>query len=355
MRGRRAARATITRAAACAGAAIATAAWAPAIAPARAASVTELDPGGTGVSAYGGWAAWSHEEQSAGDVVLKLRSPAGAVTTAQIAPAKGAFEVELGPAATGGVVAIYQRCSEPKQNVGCGLYELPLTIAGASERQLAIPGGGSDFRPAVWKNRIAFVRANAGDAGRPDSIYTWSGGSSVSAVAMPASRGAKEPEGGGRWPKGLTGEVSSLTLGPSQLAYVTDNVNGTFGETTLWYEPIGGHPELIDQETSGAGNVCAPAFLSPLLAGGWLYAYLHACDPSADPALDRLTRYRRGRAERARHQFIQHGDDSIDAAVIDGPGVVWSGEGVRLLSSVSWKRIPLPVAQTFCTRADPFC
>jgi hypothetical protein len=320
------------------------------------ASVTVLDPAGAVISAYGGWAAWSHGESGNPNVVLDVRSPTGTISAAPIAPATGPFEVALGPAPGGGVTAVYQRCSEPKNDTGCGIYELPLGVAGASEKQLAIPGGGSDFRPSVWKHRIAFLRANAGNSKRPDSLYTWSiGAGSIAAVTLPASRGAREPAAGGHWPKGLTGEISALTIGPAQLAYVTNNVNGSFGETTLWYEPIGGHPELIDQETSGAGNVCAPAFLSPLLAGGWLYAYLHACDPSANPALDRLTRYRRGRVERARFTFIHYGDDMLDSVVIDGPGVVWDDEGVKRLASVSWKRIPPPVPQTFCSRSDPFC
>ena len=98
-----------------------------------------------------------------------------------------------------------------------------------------------------------------------------------------------------------------------------------------------------------------PEFLSPLIAGGWLYAYLHACDPSADVGLDRLTRYRRGEAERARYTFIHYGDDELSSVVIDGAGVDWDDEGVKRLSSVSWERIPLPVPETFCTRSDPFC
>src|SRR5205807_1720320 len=89
----------------------------------------------------------------------------------------------------------------------------------------------------------------------------------VRAVTLPASKGLRESNGG-RWPRGLTGEITSLTIGPSQLAYVTSNLFGTFGETTLCYEPIGGRPQLIDQQTSGAGNVCPPSFLSPHPAAG---------------------------------------------------------------------------------------
>lgn len=322
---------------------------------AAAAGVTVLDPDGSAVSAYGGWAAWTHWSSAANADELQLRSPSGTVSSAPVPPSQGAFDVELGPI-SGGVGAVYERCTEPKVPTGCAIYELTLGVATATEHRLAIPGGGSDVMPAIWKSRIAFVRPNPGHPKQPDRLYTWTiGASSVQAVTLPQSQGGREPEGGGRWPKGLTGKITSLTIGSTQLAYVTENVNGSFGETTLWYEPIGGRPELIDQETSGAGNVCAPQFLSPLIAGGWLYAYLHACDPSANTSFDRLTRYKRGEAQRARYTFIHYGDDEIGSVVVDGSGVDWDDEGVRRLESVSWKRIPLPVAQTFCTRADPFC
>ena len=334
---------------------VALAAVLAAAAPAPAASVTLLDPAGGGVSAYGGWAAWTHEDAAANDTLLDVRSPNGVVSAAPVAPGTGPFEVELGPRAGGGVSAVYERCSDPARSLGCAIYEYPLGVAGASERALAIPGGGSDTHPAIWKDRVAFARANAGNAKRPDAIYTWTiGGGTPHAALLQASRGGHEPQGG-RWPKGLTGEITALTIGPSQIAYVTSVLNGSFGESTLWYEPIGGRPELIDQETGGAGNVCPPAFLSPLVAGGWLYAYLHACDPTGNPRLDRLTRYRRGRAERARYTFVHHGDDGIGSVVIDGTGVDWDDEGVSRLAPVSWKRMALPVAQTFCSRADPFC
>ncbi len=330
------------------------AAWLAGATPAAAASVSTLDRAGSGVSAYGGWAAWTHAGAGS-STQLMLRSPSGVIAPAAIAPSNGPLEVALGPRAGGGVTAVYVRCSEPQGSLGCAIYELPLGVAGAAERQLAIPGGGSDTRPAIWKNRVAFVRESAPGSKHPDNIYVWTiGGGAPSAAKLEASRGSREAPGGG-WPKGLTGEVTALTIGPRQIAYVTSTEQGDFGDTTLWYEALGGRPELIDQRTSGAGNVCAPAFLSPLIAGGWLYAYLHACDPSADVGLDRLTRYRRGEAERARYTFIHYGDDELSSVVIDGAGVDWDDEGVKRLSSASWKRIPLPVPETFCTRSDPFC
>ena len=92
-----------------------------------------------------------------------------------------------------------------------------------------------------------------------------------------------------------------------------------------------------------------------MLAGPWLYAYLHACDPSANPNLDRLTRYRRGDVERAHYTFIHSGDEAITSIVPDGAGVDWDSYGIEQLPAVTWRRITAPVAQTFCSRSDPFC
>ena len=231
-------------------------------------------------------------------------------------------------------------------------------MAGATEHTLAVPGGGSVHEPAIWDDRVVFLRRNAKGGSedpshpgrKPDSLFAWRIGSrKLQSLELPASSGARH------WPKGLTGVIAGLTFNGKQLAYTTSNVAGTFGETSLWFERLGHRPELIDQETSGAGNVCRPAFLSPVLAGGWLYAYLHACDPSADPSFDRFTRYRCGKVERAKFAFIKAGDDPISSVVPDGGGVDWDNGAVHRLATLAWRKITPPVAQTFCSRADPFC
>jgi hypothetical protein len=59
--------------------------------------------------------------------------------------------------------------------------------------------------------------------------------------------------------------------------------------------------------------------------------------------------------QRARYTFIHSGDEGITSVVPDGAGVDWDAYGIRRLSTVTWSRIPAPVAQTFCSRSDPFC
>ncbi len=318
-------------------------------------TVTVLDPSGVSVASYGGWAAWSRADTTTGHYALVVRSPQGTISLPPVAESTTPFDVELGPTGGSRVAAVYSRCTEDATRKGCQLVELSLGVAGAAERRLTPPGGGSDHEPAIWDGEVVFLRRNpSGGSRRPDDLLAWQIGSrKVISLALPSSRGAQT--GGQSWPRGLTGSITALSFNGKQVAYVTNNLVGSFGESTLWFEPLGGRPELIDQEIGGAGNVCAPEFVSPVLGGPWLYAYLHACDPSANPNLDRLTRYRHGEVQRARYTFIHFGDEGITSVVPDGAGVDWDAYGIRRLSGVSWRRIPAPVAQTFCTRSDPFC
>ncbi len=326
-------------------------------APTRAASASEkpllLDPSGVSVAAYTGWAAWSRTDRTTGQYALVTRSPGGVISLPAVAESPVPFDVELGPTPDSGVAAVYSRCADSSAHAGCHLALLQLGAPTTAERTLAPPGGGSDHEPAIWNERLVFLRRDpSGGSRRPDRLFSWKIGSArVQTLTLPNSRGHRRAG----WPSGLTGLVTGLSFNGRQVAYVTSNLVGTFGETTLWLEPLAGPPELIDQETGGAGNVCPPEFVSPALAGQWLYAYLHACDPSANPRLDRLTRYRRGEVQRARYTFVHAGDEPISSVIPDGGAVEWDAEGIQRLARVSWQRIAPPVPQTFCSRSDPFC
>lgn len=315
-----------------------------------------LDPSGISVAAYGGWAAWSRPDAMTKSYALVLRSPEGAISLAPVAESAAPFDVELGPTGRSRVSAVYSRCSKATALKGCHILELPLGVAGATERALVPPGGGSDHEPAIWDGRLVFLRQDpAGGSRRPESLLAWEIGSQrLESLALPSSRGTRN-SAAGEWPAGLTGSITGLSFNGKQVGYVTANLNGVFGESTLWFEPLGGRPVLIDQVTGGAGNVCAPEFVSPVLSGPWLYAYLHACDPSANPSLDRLTRYRHGEVERARYTFIHSGDEAITSIVPDGAGVDWDAYGLERLATVAWQKITPPIAETFCSRSDPFC
>jgi hypothetical protein len=333
-------------------------------APAGAAAPAVLDPNGVSVAAYGGWAAWSRLDMTTNEYALVVRSPQGAISLPAVAERATPFDVELGPGSAGAggsaVAAVYSRCADSAALRGCHLVELGLGASAASERPLAPPGGGSNHEPAIWKNAVVFLRRDTAGGSedpthpgrKPDGLFAWSIGSrKLQSLQLPVSSGNR----GAGWPRGLTGLIAGLTFNGKQLGYATSNLTGAFGETTLWFEPLSGRPELIDQETSGAGNVCQPQFVSPVLSGPWLYAYLHACDPSANAGFDRLTRYRHGEVQSARYRFISSGDEAVTSAVPDGTGADWDANGVQRLVTVSWRKIAAPIAQTFCSRPDPFC
>lgn len=318
---------------------------------------TLLDASGSMVSAYDGWAAWSRADLATNAYVLVLRSPKGVVSLAPIAQRTSPFDVELGPDGSG-VAAVYSRCLDTDTLQGCHIYELKLGVAGATEQILAAPGS-SVHEPAIWDRLLVFLRRNPGGGERrPDNLFQWRIGSSLArSVALPASRGGLSAEAG-HWPKGQTGTISGLTLHGQQVAYSTTSGSESFGVTSLWLERLGGSPKLIDQVTSGASATCEHAFLSPTLLGGWLYAYLHDCDPYADPRSDRWTRYSLSGhgAQRAKFTFVHTGDEVIDSVAPDAGGVNWSSEsGLYRLSSVAWRTIKSPVPETFCTLEHPLC
>jgi hypothetical protein len=316
-----------------------------------------LDAQGWMVAAYGGWATWSRFDSATHAYALVLRAPGGATSLASVPERAAPFDVELGPDGSG-VAAVYSRCSDTETLRGCHIYELKLGVASATEQLLAAPGS-SVHEPAIWDGLLVFLRRNPGGGERrPDNLFQWRIGSSTArSVALPASHGGLSAEAG-HWPKGQTGTISGLTLHGRQVAYSTTSGSESFGVTSLWLERLGGSPKLIDQVTSGASATCEHAFLSPTLLGGWLYAYLHDCDPYANPRSDRWTRYSLDgdNAQRAKFTFVQTGDEIIDSVVPDSGGVDWSGEsGLYRLGSVGWRTIKRPVPESFCSLERPLC
>lgn len=114
---------------------------------------------------------------AAAAAVVLVGTTVWASTPAPIAERPAPFDVELGPSGSG-VAAVYSRCADAATARGCHIAELELGVAGATERTLAPPGGGSVHEPAIWKNQIVFLRHNpAGGSRRPDNLFAWSIGS----------------------------------------------------------------------------------------------------------------------------------------------------------------------------------
>lgn len=121
------------------------------------------------IDAHGRGVAWS-DYDAAIDAWRLVANVGGETQVLPIAPRPTPFDVDLGPDGRGGLVAVYSRCARglrrdiPTPQVfragrhGCDLYAY--SFATGREREVAGASSRADeYWPAVWKGRIAFVRA----------------------------------------------------------------------------------------------------------------------------------------------------------------------------------------------------
>ena len=129
--------------------------------PARAADETLGPlPGATGLSAYGGWVAYS---VPTGIGAYTLRAwHEGVVADVGIPSRGGPFDVDVGPDTSGRPTAIYSRCQSDLTDTrqpprGCDLFAV--TLGGGHERRLTISSARySEFAPSIWRGAVAFGR-----------------------------------------------------------------------------------------------------------------------------------------------------------------------------------------------------
>jgi hypothetical protein len=321
----------------------------------------------TSVASYGSWAAWSRYDSTSHAYQLVVRDPHGDITAMGITESAQPFEVSLGPLASGGIGAVYSRCVNAVEHEGCRLEQLAIESPDARERRLAVPGGGSLFRPALWRRTVAFLRAvPKGGERHPVEMFEWTAGAKhLTALALPRNRLSaadlsEQPEL--RSSQGDIGEITALALSGTRVAYTRVAPWGEWTISNLWVQRPGQQPELIDSiETGGGAASGTRTYLTPTIAGSWLYAYrqyheagLVGADGS--PAWIRYS-LTTNTAQQAQVNFGNRegesdGEGPLDAAVPLGAGVIWtlqnsrdpSEEGARVLSlaSVKWKRIGRP-------------
>jgi hypothetical protein len=286
----------------------------------------------TSISSYGGWAAWSSYDPTHRGYQLVVRSPRGEVTVLGIAESSHPFEVSLGPLAAGGVGAVYPRCDQ-----GCQLEELPIESPGAPETPLAVPGGGSLQLPALWKNTISFLRAmpNGGES-HPVEMFEWTLGSKhLKALALPRNSLSPaqlraQPEL--RITQGYVGEITALALEGTQVAYTRVAPWGEWDRSDLWVQRPGKQPQLIDRIDTGGGAMFGTrTYLTPTIAGPWLYAYrqYHEAGPwDGDPAWVRYS-LTTNTAQQAEVSFgnregFEEDEGPLDAVAPLGAGAIWT-------------------------------
>lgn len=318
----------------------------------------------TSISSYSGWSAWSRYDSTHRAYQLMVRNANGEVTAMGVAESQQPFEVSLGPLASGGVGAVYPRCANAVEHEGCRLEQLAIESTGARESRLAVPGGGSLFRPALWKRTVAFLRAvPKGGERHPVEMFEWTAGAKhLTALALPRNRLSatelsEQPEL--RSSEGDIGEITALALSGTRVAYTRVAPWGEWAISNLWVQRPGHPPELIDSiETGGGAASGTRTYLTPTIAGSWLYAYRQYHEEGlvgadGDPAWVRYS-LTTNTAQQAQVNFgNQEGEDEgpLDAAVPLGAGVIWTlqnsrepSDGARVLSlaSVKWKPIKRP-------------
>ncbi len=318
----------------------------------------------TSIASYGDWAAWSRYDSTHRAYQLMVRNANGSVSAMGIAESPQPFEVSLGPLPFGGVGAVYPRCANAVEHEGCRLEQLAIESTGAHEKRLAVPGGGSLFRPALWKGTVAFLRSvPKGGERHPVEMFEWTSGSKhLKALALPrnslsAAEITERPELHST--EGDVGKITALALNGTRVAYTRVAPWGEWDISNLWVQRPGQQPELIDSiETGGGAAYGTRTYLTPTIAGSWLYAYRQYHEEGigdGDPAWVRYS-LTTNAAQQAKVNFGNQegpGDNEgpLDAAVPLGAGVIWtlqnsmrSDEGARVLSlaSVKWKPIKRP-------------
>jgi hypothetical protein len=321
----------------------------------------------TSVSSYGAWAAWSSYDPTHRAYRLMARTASGAVTAMDVAESPQPFEMSLGPLPSEKVGAVYPRCANAVEHRGCRLEQLAIGSTGAHETRLPVPGGGSLFRPALWKDTVAFLRAvPKGGERHPVEMFEWTAGSKhLRPLTLPrnnlsAAELAQQPE---LVPtEGYIGEITALALNGARVAYTRVAPWGEWAISNLWVQRPGQQPELIDSiQTGGGAGSGTRTYLTPTLAGSWLYAYRQYHEQGltgadGDPAWVRYS-LTGSTAQQAQVSFSDRagsGEDEgpLDAVAPLGAGVIWtlqsfpntSAEGTRILSlaSVKWKSIKRP-------------
>jgi hypothetical protein len=112
----------------------------------------------TPVSSYGGVSVWSRYDPAQRDYQLIVRS--GGVVRPLSARGPAPFDVDVGPAAGGGVAAVRSRCADPASAPGrrrCDLYRVDLTSGQERRIGRASTAGADEVHPAVSGNRVAWV------------------------------------------------------------------------------------------------------------------------------------------------------------------------------------------------------
>ncbi|HEV2752293.1 MAG TPA: PQQ-dependent sugar dehydrogenase, partial [Solirubrobacteraceae bacterium] len=232
------------------------------------------DVGGVGLDAFGGVLAWSAFDPAVDGWRLVVQRGGGSPQAAAVEPRGVPFDLDLGPAQDGGVVAVYSRCArepvkhrgggalEYARGRGCDVFRLDLGAGGGEERlERASTEEASEFLPSIWKDSVAFARVYERREGRRGELpYLY-------VRPLGGGRSDRQP-GGARGKDGLPGPTG-LDLYGRRLAFTWEWREGDRLRSELRLDTVGGDHRLIDR----LGSRSAPAnLLGPVAERGRVYA-----------------------------------------------------------------------------------
>jgi hypothetical protein len=177
----------------------------------------------TTVSASGDAIAWSSYDNGRYKLML---DQAGTIAAANVTTSKKAFDVDLGTAKDGRLLAVYSRAGK--------LYEYD--VAAGTERKLGISG----TQPTVAAGRLAYVARKGGR----DTLFLRNAGKTMTVFSAP--------------------KITGVQLSGERLAFVTNNAPTKLLQTeTLRVQTRSGKPHAIYDARSGGANtadIVGPTF-----------------------------------------------------------------------------------------------
>ena len=233
------------------------------------------------VDQFGGVTVWSAPE--GGGYALMARGAAGTVRL-PIGPRAVPFDVDLGPDGSGGVVAVYSRCSvEPMGSraaldrgifavpgpayttaKGCDLYRFDFATGREAKLTSASTANGSEMLPSYWKGSLAFVRVYPSRKGRK-GVYPY-------LYLRTASGRTRRLTGGARGVSGLPGPTS-VDLNDRTVGFVWNFTTGrgTQGRSEVRVDTLAGRSRRIAHTSLDVVNGSYATFLSPTVSSGTIY------------------------------------------------------------------------------------
>jgi hypothetical protein len=289
--------------------------------PARAADeVLGTLPGATGLSAYGGWLAFSSPTGS-GAWSLKTWHD-GVFADVAVPAASAPFDVDVGPDVSGRPTAVYSRCGTKAGDsppAACDLFAV--TLGEASERRLPISTGRhSEFAPAIWRGQLAFGRRSPGQRKADVMLAQGRKLTRLGAGTLPSCQELgcdKTPSTA--WP-------TAMDLAPHALAYLWalsgGNAYGAGYALELRITRLDQRRARIAESGffGGACEFAAP--ISPSVSGTtalYGYSYGDVCATGGQRNSFRRFSLRRARRAQARPAGAGH----LISLAWDGPAVYW--------------------------------